>query len=131
MKCPACGADAIARTRVCTACAAAIDPGPAAGSVPPPLPADALDPAVPERGPGLIPTRNPQALVGYYCAIFGLVPLVGLPLSIAAVALGVSGLRRVRRDPNVRGTAHAWVAIVLGSVATVLWGGAITWMATR
>ena len=63
---------------------------------------------------GMIPYHNPAALVGYYMAIFSLVPGVGLFLGIPAAVCGVFGLRAVRREPKKRGTAHACVAIILG-----------------
>ena len=65
---------------------------------------------------GLIPYRNPPALVGYYLLVASLIPVLGLVLGPVAVMFGVAGLRKRRREPACRGLAHAIVAIVLGSL---------------
>ncbi len=63
----------------------------------------------------LIPTDNPAALGGYYTGIASLICFVGLVAAPIAIVLGILGLRNVRRDPEVKGKAHAIIAIVLGS----------------
>jgi uncharacterized membrane protein len=65
---------------------------------------------------GLIPYKNVPALVGYYVSIIGLVPCVPV-FSIAAIVLGIMGLMKVSKEPIVKGTVHAWIAIVLGAVS--------------
>jgi hypothetical protein len=70
----------------------------------------------------LIPYRNPAALIAYYCAIFSLLPLVGLLLAVPAFILGIVGLRHRRRNPAIRGSVHAWIGIVLGGLMTLIWG---------
>ncbi len=96
--------------------------------VPPPVAAPAAPPAlgpqnsVAETGDatgGIIPYKNPHALVAYYCGIFSLIPCLGIILGPIAVAFGVSGLRARKRRPAVRGLAHAWTAIFLGSIVIV------------
>lgn len=64
---------------------------------------------------GLIPYHNTPALVGYYMAVFSLVPCFFF-LGIPAMILGVIGLQNARRHPEVRGVAHSWVAILLGGL---------------
>jgi hypothetical protein len=73
----------------------------------------------------LIPANNPCALIGYYLGIFSLVPCLGVLFGIPAVILGVLGLRAAGKNPDVGGTVHAWVAIVLGAITTLLYGGLI------
>src|SRR6056297_2691301 len=51
----------------------------------------------PDATGGVIPYKNPAALIGYYLGIFGLFPTLGLPLAVAAVVLGIIGLRRRKR----------------------------------
>jgi hypothetical protein len=68
---------------------------------------------------GWIPYQNKPALIGYYLAIFSLIPVIGLPLGIAALILGIVGFRAVRKNPAIRGVAHAWVAIILGLLTSV------------
>ena len=77
---------------------------------------------------GIIPYKNPHALIAYYSGVFSLIPCLGIILGPIAVGFGVSGLRARRRNPAVRGHVHAWAAIVLGSIviaAHVLVGFAV------
>jgi len=73
---------------------------------------------------GLIPYKNPKALLGYYTAIASLaamlLPGAGLLVSIAAIVLGLLGLKAVRAQPRLRGEAHAQVAILLGTLTMLL-----------
>lgn len=47
------------------------------------------------------------------------IPVLGVLVSAVAIALGVMGLRAVKAQPQLRGTAHAWVAVILGSLTTL------------
>jgi hypothetical protein len=62
----------------------------------------------------LIPAHNPKALIGYYLAVFSIIPLLGIVLGIAAFVLGIMGLKEANRNPAAKGKTHAWVAIVVG-----------------
>src|SRR6188474_1688818 len=68
----------------------------------------------------VIPTRNQPALMGYYCAIFGLIPVAGLFLSPAAIAYGLLGLDRGARLPRNIGYGHALFATVAGILGAIL-----------
>lgn len=97
--------------------------------VPPPIPhavpaAPPVAPAPPLVGPpvgdatgGVIPYKNPPALLAYYLGIVSLVPVLGCFTGIAAVALGIRGLRKRRTEPHVKGSVHAWIGILLGSLS--------------
>lgn len=76
----------------------------------------------PDATGGVIPYKNPAALIGYYVGIFGLVPALGVPLALAAVVLGVVGLGRRKKGLAAGGLVHAWVAIVLGAVSLAYHG---------
>jgi hypothetical protein len=71
---------------------------------------------------GLIPYKNKQALLAYYCAVFStaacVIPLA-VPLSIAGIVLGLKGLKYAESHPKSRGQVHAWIGIVLGGITTV------------
>lgn len=69
---------------------------------------------------GVIPYKNMPALIAYYMAIFSLIPC--FPLGIPALILGIIGLRKVSREPEVHGTAHAWIGIILGGICGFGWG---------
>ncbi|MGY8766855.1 MAG: DUF4190 domain-containing protein [Pirellulales bacterium] len=74
---------------------------------------------------GLIPYKNVPALISYYLGVFSIIPCLGLLLAIPAIILGVIGLKKKAKNPLVKGTAHAWVGIIMGTIFTLLWGGLI------
>jgi hypothetical protein len=102
----------------------------AAGSIsatPPPLAAATTTPAptrvVDNRGDatgGIIPYKNPHALTAYYLGVFSVIPVLGFFFGVAAVGLGVSGLKKRARDPVIRGSVHAWIGIVCGSLSVAV-----------
>jgi len=73
----------------------------------------------------LIPYRNPNALISYYCGVFALIPCVGLILGPVALVLGFLGLSYNKKHPTAGGVAHAIVGIVLGSLVLVGHAGVI------
>jgi predicted RNA-binding Zn-ribbon protein involved in translation (DUF1610 family) len=66
----------------------------------------------------LIPYKNARALWAYYLGVFALIPCFGIPLGIAALVLGIKGLKYARLHPEAKGKAHAWVGIVLGGICS-------------
>lgn len=68
---------------------------------------------------GLIPVKNSSALIGYYLGVFSLIPVLGIPLGIAAVILGTKGLKFAKLHPDAKGVGHAWTAIILGGLSAV------------
>lgn len=77
---------------------------------------------------GLIPYKNPHALIAYYLGLFSLFPIIGLFLAIPAFILGIMGLRNRKRNPAIRGSVHAWIGIVMGGLMTLLWSGLLILM---
>jgi hypothetical protein len=69
---------------------------------------------------GVIPYKNVAALFAYYCAVFSVIPCLALILGPVAFILGIVGFVQVRKRPYIRGTAHAWVGIILGGITTLL-----------
>lgn len=69
----------------------------------------------------IIPYKNPRALIAYYFAVFAVLPLIGIVLGFTALALGISGLRFRRRQPEAGGAVHAWIGILVGGFFAVLW----------
>ena len=74
---------------------------------------------------GIIPYKNPKALIAYYLGIFSGLPLIGFPIGIAAFVLGVMGLRDRQRNPVIKGSIHAGIGIGCGGFFALLWGLAI------
>lgn len=69
---------------------------------------------------GLIPYKNPKALIAYYCGVFGLASCVfagvGGIFGVVPIILGLQGLKYAREHPETKGQAHAIVGIVLGGL---------------
>ncbi|MDD2764347.1 MAG: hypothetical protein PHE83_10275 [Opitutaceae bacterium] len=89
---------------------------------PPPLspaPARVVDHRGDATG-GIIPYKNPHALTAYYLGVFSVIPGLGFFSGVAAVVLGVSGLKKRARDPVIRGSVHAWIGIVCGSLSVAV-----------
>jgi hypothetical protein len=69
---------------------------------------------------GIIPYKNPPALAAYYIGIVSMLCcFVGLPVGIVAVVLGIMGLQKRARQPEVKGSVHAWIGIICGVIATL------------
>ena len=84
-------------------------------SIPPVIPASKAAVTGDTTG-GIIPYKNPSALTSYYLGLFSLFPIIGLLLGIAAIVLGIRGIRYYKRYPQVRGIVHAWVGICAGTI---------------
>jgi hypothetical protein len=69
---------------------------------------------------GLIPTKNPKALWAYYLGVFALVPCFGIPLAIAALVVGIAGVKFANMHPEAKGAAHAWTGIILGAISLII-----------
>ncbi len=69
---------------------------------------------------GLIPYKNASALTAYYLGVFSLAPCLGIPLGIAAVVLGLRGLKYAQTYPEAKGVTHAWVGIIVGGLCSLL-----------
>jgi hypothetical protein len=148
VECPSCHAKLqvaeqyAGRTGKCKACGAPVtvparQTEPATPAPPPPTPPPPAQPtAYPPYPPayqtpppssggldGLIPTKNPCALIAYYLGVFSLIPCVGLVLAIPALILGIKGLKFVRQYPEAKGKVHAWVGVIMGGPFTLVWGG--------
>ena len=74
---------------------------------------------------GIIPYKNPKALIAYYLGIFSGLPIIGLPIGIAAFILGFLGLRDRNRNPEIKGSIHAGIGIGCGCLFSLLWSVAI------
>jgi len=69
----------------------------------------------------IIPYKNVRALTAYYLGIFAVIPLLGIFLGLAGLALGISGLRYRRAHAGAGGAVHAWIGIVAGGFFGLLW----------
>lgn len=62
----------------------------------------------------IMPTKNPASIVAYYCGIFGLIPIVGIPLAIIAIIFGHKAMALWRVQPSPGAKAHAMTGLILG-----------------
>lgn len=102
--CPVCGEQILATAKVCRFCGEKFAPAPSATEG--------------DSTGGVIPYKNPPALIAYYCGIFSLIACIPFlfPLPIVALVLGIKGLRKAKAEPHVKGTVHAWIGIVCGAI---------------
>jgi hypothetical protein len=68
---------------------------------------------------GVIPYKNPKALIAYY---LGIGSMLLFPLGFASIVLGIMGLAARKRNPVIKGSVHAWIGIVLGALSIFCWG---------
>ncbi len=68
---------------------------------------------------GLIPYKNARALWAYYLGVFSLIPFIGVPLGIAALVLGIKGLKYANLHPEAKGKGHSWTGIILGALCAI------------
>ncbi len=73
----------------------------------------------------IIPWRNKCALVGYYIGIFGLIPLLGVPLALAGIVLGILGIGHWKKNHRAHGLAHSIIAIICGLLGLLITLGLI------
>ena len=102
--CPVCGEQILATAKVCRFCGEKFAPAPSETQG--------------DSTGGVIPYKNPPALIAYYCGIFSLIACIPFlfPLPIVALVLGIKGLRKAKAEPHVKGTVHAWIGIVCGAI---------------
>lgn len=77
---------------------------------------------------GMIPTKNPSALIAYYVGVFSILPCFGPIPAIIALLLGIKGLKFANQHPEAKGKAHAWVGIIMGGLFTLIYGALTIYM---
>jgi hypothetical protein len=68
----------------------------------------------------IIPYKNALALFAYYAGVFSWICIIGAPISLVAIALGIMGYRYGQRHPKAKGTGHAIAGIVFGTIGLLL-----------
>jgi hypothetical protein len=92
-----------------------------------------IDVRKPEGGLNVVvPYKNLSALLGYYFAVFSVIPCLALILGPIAFILGILGLRYRSRNPTARGSVHAWIGVLLGGATFLTNAGVlILWFSSR
>ncbi len=109
MKCSNCGEELLAKANACRRCGATVEV----------ITAEFIPEG--DATGGIIPYKNPKALIAYYLGILSGLPLIGLPFGIAAFVLGIMGLRDRQRTPVIKGSIHAGIGIGCGAIFTIFW----------
>ena len=76
----------------------------------------------------VIPGRNIPALLSWYFGFFALLPVLGVPLGVVAVVLGIIGFFKARNPEVGVGTLHACLGIALGIAGPCFWFGLMWWL---
>ena len=118
MKCSACQAEIKDFSTVCPKCGG--DPN--ANPYQAPAVAKSAPSTETDATGGMIPYKNPKALIAYYLGIFSFIPLLGLFLAVPAFVLGILGLRDRNRNPAIKGSVHAGIGIGCGGFFILVWG---------
>jgi hypothetical protein len=92
----------------------------AAVNAPPLVAAPAVAAPAGDATGGIIPYKNPPALMAYYAGVFSVIPVFGFFAGSAGLWLGIVGLKRRKQQPAIRGSVHAWIGIIAGSLSIIV-----------
>jgi hypothetical protein len=65
------------------------------------------------------PVNNPAAMTAYRCSLYGLLPVVAIPLAPIAIRYALAAFRAYRANPKVGGQGQALVSIILAVASFV------------
>lgn len=67
-----------------------------------------------------LPDGNPSARTAYLCAIFGMIPVAGIVLGMAAMIYGWLGYKFASGTEAKKGIGHSIVSMLLGAVEVIV-----------
>lgn len=127
MKCSACQTEIPNYSTVCPKCGEnpQTNPyqAPAAANV-----AKSTDNSEGDATGGIIPYKNPKALIAYSVGIFSGFPGHWILSGNPGMVLEIMGLRDRNRNPAIKGSVHAGIGIGCGAFFMLLWGAVIVFL---
>jgi hypothetical protein len=109
--CPSCGESIMAVAKKCRFCGEYFDEKLRRANMPSPSQVERM----------LVPVGRPMsAIASGYLALFGVIPMFGLPFSIGAILTGLVALKTIKKNPHLSGAGRAWFGIILGGLATLV-----------
>src|SRR5262245_31725222 len=75
-------------------------------------------------------SRPTPAVRAYRCAVYSLIPIIGLVLGLLAVVLALMAWREAHRDPTTKESSYVRTALALGLVTLLCNAGGLVLMFT-